>query len=93
MFLFFHSCTRYLKSTVGNIQLINSFRNIDYSSAKEKFERLFGFWMEYFIEATKQEFPGSRFPVSHVTLVQGHVTPWIGHTTLMGLVVATKVVF
>ncbi|XP_018562538.1 mitogen-activated protein kinase kinase kinase 15 isoform X2 [Anoplophora glabripennis] len=52
----------YLKSTVGNIQLIDKFRkkSDDIASADEQ---IFHFWMEFFIEATKsvqeEEF---RFP-------------------------------
>ena len=67
------SLPRYLKSTAGNIQLINSFRNRDYDVSEKTEERLFSFWMEFFIEATKQEFLSTRFPVS-----LGHVTshPW-----------------
>ena len=58
---------RYLKSTAGNIQLINSFRNKDYDSSRVVTERHFGFWMEFFISATQDEYNSTQFPVSHVT--------------------------
>ena len=61
---------RYLKSTSGNIQLINSFRNLEYEKLEEK---LFGFWMEFFMDASKEEFTNTRFPVSHVTSLR-HMT-------------------
>lgn len=41
----------YLKSTIGNIRLINSFRERTDTNSPE--EELFQFWMEYFIEAAK----------------------------------------
>jgi len=56
---------RYLKSTIGNISLIGRFRkrNEDAEIAPE--EQIFGFWMDYFVEATKSEVGDSiRFPVS-----------------------------
>lgn len=52
----------YLKSTVGNIQLIDKFRkkSDDIASADEQ---IFHFWMEFFIEATKSvQEEGFRFP-------------------------------
>ena len=52
---------RYLKSTSGNIQLINSFRSLDFDKPEEK---LFAFWMEFFIDASKEEFTNTTFPVS-----------------------------
>lgn len=50
----------YLKSTSGNIQLINSFRSLDFDKPEEK---LFAFWMEFFIDASKEEFTNTTFPV------------------------------
>ena len=60
---------RYLNSTAGNIQLINSFRNREYDMSEKPEERLFAFWMEFFIDATRKEFLSTQFPVSHVTYV------------------------
>nr|CAH7714390.1 unnamed protein product [Callosobruchus chinensis] len=53
----------YLKSTVGNIQLIDRFRKkTDDVGTPE--EQIFHFWMEFFIEATKTEHEQIfRFPV------------------------------
>ncbi len=54
---------RYLKSTIGNIQLINSFRQAD---VEKKEEKAFSFWMEFFIESIKEEYTNNQFPVSSV---------------------------
>ncbi|CAH1799038.1 unnamed protein product [Owenia fusiformis] len=51
----------YLTSTVGNIQLINSFRKFEGETSVEK--QLFDFWMDFFVEATKGESTDVRFPV------------------------------
>jgi len=61
----FKLCFRYLKSTVGNIELIDKFRKnseeVEYTLEKD----IFKFWMEYFVEATKTEIDDTiRFPVS-----------------------------
>lgn len=55
----------YLKSTVGNITLINRFRKKHHESLPTADEQIFGFWMEFFIEATKTEGGGNdiRFPM------------------------------
>jgi mitogen-activated protein kinase kinase kinase 5 len=53
----------YLKSTVNNIQLINQFRLINSDSSSKKEEKLFSFWMEFFIEATKETFDNTQFPI------------------------------
>ncbi|XP_074030538.1 apoptotic signal-regulating kinase 1 isoform X1 [Leptinotarsa decemlineata] len=52
----------YLKSTVGNIQLIDRFRKkTDEIGSPE--EQIFHFWMEFFLEATNEEQEeGFRFP-------------------------------
>lgn len=52
----------YLKSTIGNIQLIDKFRKkTDDSSTPE--EQIFHFWVEFFLEATKEKQEGIfRFP-------------------------------
>lgn len=52
----------YLKSTVGNIQLIDRFRKRrDEEGSPE--EKIFHFWMEFFLEATKPPIEGIfRFP-------------------------------
>ncbi|XP_027836308.1 mitogen-activated protein kinase kinase kinase 15 isoform X2 [Aphis gossypii] len=54
----------YLKSTVGNIELIDKFRKnseeVEYTLEKD----IFKFWMEYFVEATKTEIDDTiRFPI------------------------------
>ncbi|XP_046476779.1 mitogen-activated protein kinase kinase kinase 15 isoform X1 [Neodiprion pinetum] len=54
----------YLKSTIGNISLIDRFRkkNLEVEASPE--EQVFGFWIEYFDEATKSEVGDSiRFPL------------------------------
>ena len=58
------SC-RYVKSTVNNIQLIDSFRHKKKEEARTKEERLFDFWMEFFVEGIKED-PGTptQLPVS-----------------------------
>ena len=53
-----------MKSTVNNIQLINRFRQTAYEVSDKKEEKLFSFWMEYFIEGTKNEYTNNQFPVS-----------------------------
>ena len=58
---------RYLKSTAGNIQLINQFRRRNYNNSLKSDEREFGFWMEFFIEATRDNSSLSQLPVSHMT--------------------------
>ncbi|CAL4111120.1 unnamed protein product, partial [Meganyctiphanes norvegica] len=45
----------YLKSTVGNIMLINRFRRKSEDMEPQSEEKIFNFWMEYFVEATKSE--------------------------------------
>jgi len=60
-FFFFH---RYLKSTIGNISLIDRFRKNEESEASPE-QQVFQFWVEYFVEATKTEVGDCiRFPVS-----------------------------
>lgn len=49
----------YLKSTLGNIQLINKFRK----SNNQESAQLFNFWMEFFIEATKSDVSAAWYPV------------------------------
>ncbi|XP_074640238.1 mitogen-activated protein kinase kinase kinase 15-like isoform X2 [Tubulanus polymorphus] len=55
----------YLKSTVNNIQLITEYRKTKTPEGSiNKDKCLFDFWMEFFIEATKElELSGSYFPV------------------------------
>ncbi|KAJ4441945.1 hypothetical protein ANN_11809 [Periplaneta americana] len=50
----------YLKSTIGNISLIDRFRKKDESEASPE-QQVFQFWVEYFAEATKTEV-GDTFP-------------------------------
>jgi mitogen-activated protein kinase kinase kinase 5 len=55
----------YLKSTIGNITLIDRFRKKNEDTEISPKEQIFGFWMDYFVEATKSEVGDSiRFPVS-----------------------------
>lgn len=55
----------YLKSTIGNIALIDRFRKKNDESTPTPEEQIFGFWMEFFVEATKTEGGESdiRFPM------------------------------
>lgn len=55
----------YLKSTIGNISLIDRFRKKNEEAEIAPEEQIFSFWMDYFVEATKPEVGDSiRFPVS-----------------------------
>ncbi|XP_068632371.1 mitogen-activated protein kinase kinase kinase 15 isoform X2 [Battus philenor] len=52
----------YLKSTIGNIELIDRFRKKSEESSPE--QQVFSFWMEFFVEATKSTCENViRFPV------------------------------
>ncbi|XP_061380138.1 mitogen-activated protein kinase kinase kinase 15 isoform X2 [Danaus plexippus] len=52
----------YLKSTIGNIELIDRFRKKSDDSSPE--QQVFSFWMEFFVEATKSTCENIiRFPV------------------------------
>ncbi|XP_065351801.1 mitogen-activated protein kinase kinase kinase 15 isoform X2 [Cloeon dipterum] len=54
----------YLKSTIGNITLINRFRKKNEEAEVSPEEQIFNFWMEYFIECTNEEVGEAiRFPV------------------------------
>lgn len=61
----------HLKSTIGNITLINRFRHKTDESASatgestpSPEEQVFNFWLEYFVEATKAETEETiRFPI------------------------------
>ncbi|XP_046336638.1 mitogen-activated protein kinase kinase kinase 15-like isoform X4 [Haliotis rufescens] len=55
----------YLKSTVGNIALINRFRRTEKGGGSEDEKQKFIFWMDFFVEATttKENLTGSRYPV------------------------------
>ncbi|XP_067676666.1 mitogen-activated protein kinase kinase kinase 15-like isoform X4 [Haliotis asinina] len=55
----------YLKSTVGNISLINRFRRTEKQGGSEEEKQKFIFWMDFFVEATttKENLTGSRYPV------------------------------
>lgn len=56
---------RFLKSTVGNITMIDRFRKKNEDAEKSPEEQIFQFWMDYFVEATKTEVGDTiRFPVS-----------------------------
>ena len=59
------SLNRYLKSTIGNISLIDRFRKKNEEAEISPEEQIFTFWMDYFVEATKSEVGDNiRFPVS-----------------------------
>jgi mitogen-activated protein kinase kinase kinase 5 len=52
---------------VGNILLISKFKKKSEEIESTAEEQIFGFWMDYFIEATKTEIDDSiRFPVSTI---------------------------
>ncbi|XP_059490906.1 mitogen-activated protein kinase kinase kinase 15 isoform X2 [Neocloeon triangulifer] len=54
----------YLKSTIGNITLINRFRKKNEDAEVSPEEQIFNFWMEYFIECTNEDVGEAiRFPV------------------------------
>jgi len=55
----------HLKSTIGNITLINRFRHkTDAETTPSAEEQVFNFWLEYFVEATKPETEETiRFPI------------------------------
>ncbi|XP_063844865.1 mitogen-activated protein kinase kinase kinase 15-like isoform X5 [Scylla paramamosain] len=54
----------YLKSTIGNIMLINRFRKRPEDCEASPEEKIFNFWIEYFVEATKTELGDMiRFPL------------------------------
>lgn len=54
----------YLKSTIGNIMLINRFRKRPEDCEASPEEKIFNFWIEYFVEATKTELGDMiRFPI------------------------------
>ncbi|XP_076294931.1 apoptotic signal-regulating kinase 1 isoform X4 [Lasioglossum baleicum] len=54
----------YLKSTIGNITLIDRFRKKNEEAEVSPEEQIFSFWMDYFVEATKSEVGDSiRFPL------------------------------
>ncbi|XP_046837882.1 mitogen-activated protein kinase kinase kinase 15 isoform X1 [Vespa crabro] len=54
----------YLKSTIGNISLIDRFRKKNEEAEVSPEEQIFSFWMDYFVEATKPEVGDSiRFPL------------------------------
>lgn len=71
IFELWYACVRYLKSTIGNITLIDRFRKKTEDSEASPEVQVFLFWMDYFVEATKTEVGDSiRFPVNIVTLYQ-----------------------
>ncbi|XP_069957701.1 mitogen-activated protein kinase kinase kinase 15 isoform X2 [Cherax quadricarinatus] len=54
----------YLKSTIGNIMLINRFRKRPEDTEPGPEETIFNFWIDYFVEATKTELGDViRFPI------------------------------
>uniref|UniRef100_A0A8D8RUT1 mitogen-activated protein kinase kinase kinase n=1 Tax=Cacopsylla melanoneura TaxID=428564 RepID=A0A8D8RUT1_9HEMI len=73
----------YLKSTIGNISLIDKFRKKHDEAEVTPEESVFGFWMEYFIEATNTDVEHCiRFPILVLEpskiLVPSHVTVNMG---------------
>lgn len=56
----------YLKSTIGNISLINKFRRKNEDAEIGPEQQIFAFWIDYFIEATENDVGDNiRFPVSY----------------------------
>ena len=57
--------SRYLKSTIGNITLIQKFRKHSEESEKIPEMEVFNFWMDYFSEGIQEESAAItiRFPV------------------------------
>lgn len=54
----------YLKSTIGNIKLIDRFRKKNEEIEPSTEQQIFEYWMEFFMEATKAELCDSiRFPI------------------------------
>lgn len=54
----------YLKSTIGNIALIDRFRRKSDETESSAEQSIFHFWMDFFIEATKEEDADNiRFPI------------------------------
>lgn len=54
----------YLKSTIGNIRLINRFRKKPEDAERSPDEHIFNIWMEYFIDATDEEISDViKFPI------------------------------
>lgn len=54
----------YLKSTIGNIALIDRFRKKSDESEQSPEQNIFHFWMDFFLEATNdEEVDNIRFPI------------------------------
>ncbi|XP_038079015.1 mitogen-activated protein kinase kinase kinase 15-like isoform X2 [Patiria miniata] len=53
----------YLKSTLGNIKMINKVRLANTDSNPTRDQMLFDFWLDFFVEATKENTTDVRFPV------------------------------
>ncbi|XP_071800725.1 mitogen-activated protein kinase kinase kinase 15-like isoform X1 [Asterias amurensis] len=53
----------YLKSTLGNIKMINKVRTAGVDSNPTRDQMLFDFWLDFFVEATKESTTDVRFPV------------------------------
>ena len=68
--IFSSSNHRYLKSTIGNIELISKFRKRAENAEMHPEEQIFNFWVEYFDDACKEETKDFiRFPVCRLTSV------------------------
>ena len=64
-----HLILRYLKSTIGNIELISKFRKRAENAELHPEEQIFNFWVEYFDDACKEETKDFiRFPVSNTNI-------------------------
>ena len=60
---------RYLKSTIGNIELISTFRKRAENAELHPEEQIFNFWVEYFDDACKEETKDFiRFPVRNTNI-------------------------
>ncbi|KAJ8730643.1 hypothetical protein PYW08_002056 [Mythimna loreyi] len=66
----------YLKSTIGNIELIDRFRKSEEISPEQQ---VFSFWMEYFVEATKTDDCDNiiRFPVLILETTKEYVPSYV----------------
>ena len=68
----------YLKSTIGNIHLINRFRKKPEDLIPSPEEQVFKFWTEYFIDAIKEEAKNQiKFPILIHESNKTYVPSWV----------------